>query len=170
METPTDRLPRQCYIPTKRVFPDPPALLLQGVARVNGPACSEQRLPNTLSIGIKGLRASELLCSLQDELAASAGAACHSSQQATVSAVLQAMQVCICHGFNSHFRFYCTRILLLVLPSPVDVGVSPVLCITQCFLLLIGWHVSCSCRVVVWRPSWNFLPHSGKGRYNRLLE
>ncbi|KAL3145998.1 hypothetical protein ABBQ38_015358 [Trebouxia sp. C0009 RCD-2024] len=65
----------------------------QGVARVNGPACSKQRLPNTLSISIKGLRASELLSSSQDDLAASAGAACHSSQQATVSSVLQAMQV-----------------------------------------------------------------------------
>ena len=74
--------------------------LLQDVVKVNGPMCSDARLPNTLSISIKGLRASELLSSLGDELAASAGAACHSSQQATVSSVLQAMQVCM-HIFAS---------------------------------------------------------------------
>ena len=65
----------------------------QGTARVNGPKQGAQRLPNTLSISIKGLRASDLLMSLADELAASAGAACHSSREATVSSVLQAMQV-----------------------------------------------------------------------------
>ena len=63
--------------------------------KVNGPLRFDARLPNTLSISIKGLRASELLSLLGDELAASAGAACHSSQQATVSSVLQAMQVCM---------------------------------------------------------------------------
>lgn len=61
--------------------------------RVNGPITAQQRLPNTLSISIKDLRADELLARLSDELAASAGAACHSHQQATVSSVLQAMQV-----------------------------------------------------------------------------
>ena len=78
---------------------------MQGVARVNGPKQEQHRLPNTLSISINGLRASDLLMSLQDELAASAGAACHSSCEATVSAVLQAMKVstCICKlkGFAS---------------------------------------------------------------------
>lgn len=69
-----------------RAFPE-------GTARVNGPKQGAQRLPNTLSISIKGLRASDLLMSLADELAASAGAACHSSREATVSPVLQAMQV-----------------------------------------------------------------------------
>ena len=65
----------------------------QDTARVNGPKQAAQRLPNTLSISFKGLRASDLLMSLADELAASAGAACHSSHEATVSSVLQAMQV-----------------------------------------------------------------------------
>lgn len=65
----------------------------QGVARVNGPSSPDQRLPNTLSISIKGLRASDLLMSLPDDLAASAGAACHSNDKATISSVLQAMNV-----------------------------------------------------------------------------
>lgn len=68
---------------------------MQNTVQINGPASAEQRLPNTLSISIKGLRASELLGDLSEELAASAGAACHSSQHATVSAVLQAMQVSV---------------------------------------------------------------------------
>lgn len=66
---------------------------MQGAVRVNGPAEDSQRLPNTLSISIKGLKASQLLTDLSEKLAASAGAACHSRQQATVSSVLQAMQV-----------------------------------------------------------------------------
>ena len=70
---------------------------MQGVARVNGPSSPDQRLPNTLSISIKGLRASDLLMSLPDDLAASAGAACHSNDKATISSVLQAMNVsCLC--------------------------------------------------------------------------
>ena len=59
-------------------------------ARVNGhPA---QRLPNTLSIGFRGLNAGDLLVEMADRVAASAGAACH-SDQVTVSSVLQAMGV-----------------------------------------------------------------------------
>jgi len=49
------------------------------------------RLPNTLSVSFPGVEASTLLASLT-ELAASAGAACH-SDQVTVSPVLQAMNV-----------------------------------------------------------------------------
>jgi cysteine desulfurase len=52
----------------------------------------EHRLPNTLSVAFPGCVADELLESLADELAASAGAACHAGA-ATVSHVLQAMQV-----------------------------------------------------------------------------
>jgi cysteine desulfurase len=49
-------------------------------------------LPNTLSVAFPGCVADELLEDLTDELAASAGAACHAGA-ATVSHVLQAMQV-----------------------------------------------------------------------------
>lgn len=56
---------------------------------------SNCRLPNTLSISIPGIIASELLRDLKDKLAASAGAACHSGHSggATVSSVLRAMGV-----------------------------------------------------------------------------
>jgi cysteine desulfurase len=52
----------------------------------------DHRLPNTLSVAFPGCVADELLESLADELAASAGAACHAGA-ATVSHVLQAMDV-----------------------------------------------------------------------------
>ena len=52
----------------------------------------EHRLPNTLSMAFPGYIADELLERLTDELAASAGAACHAGA-ATVSHVLQAMRV-----------------------------------------------------------------------------
>ncbi|KAI3426318.1 hypothetical protein D9Q98_008691 [Chlorella vulgaris] len=64
-----------------------------GVAQVNGPADDAMRLPNTLSIGIKGISAAALLAELSEQLAASAGAACHSSCDHGVSGVLQAMAV-----------------------------------------------------------------------------
>jgi cysteine desulfurase len=49
-------------------------------------------LPNTLSVGFRGLNASDLLVELSEEVAASAGAACHANL-VTVSPVLQAMGV-----------------------------------------------------------------------------
>ena len=62
--------------------------------RVNGPIDDAKRLPNTLSVGIKGVSASQLLDVLKDDVAASAGAACHSGEAAaSVSAVLRAMAV-----------------------------------------------------------------------------
>ena len=62
--------------------------------RVNGPIDGAKRLPNTLSVGIKGVSASQLLDVLKDDVAASAGAACHSGEAAaSVSAVLRAMAV-----------------------------------------------------------------------------
>jgi cysteine desulfurase len=64
----------------------------EGEARVNGPKDRDLRLPNTLSIGIKGLKSSVLLSNLRKKLAASAGASCHSND-GTVSSVLQAMNV-----------------------------------------------------------------------------
>lgn len=60
---------------------------------VHGPRDAVRRLPNTLSIGVRGLRAGPLLAELRTSLAASAGAACHSANSATVSSVLAAMEV-----------------------------------------------------------------------------
>jgi cysteine desulfurase len=62
--------------------------------RFNGPADAARRLPNTVSVGIKGVSASVLLDALKDEVAASAGAACHSdTAAASISGVLVAMGV-----------------------------------------------------------------------------
>ena len=66
--------------------------LPDGATRDNGPADSSHRLPNTLSIGIKDVSSSVLLATLSEQLAASAGAACHTSA-ASVSSVLKAMDV-----------------------------------------------------------------------------
>lgn len=60
--------------------------------RRNGPEDEALILSNTLSVGIQGLSASALLASLEDSLAASAGAACH-TQAVAVSSVLRAMDV-----------------------------------------------------------------------------
>lgn len=60
-----------------------------GAARINGPADGALRLPNTLSIGIAGVSAAALLAELSEQLAASAGAACHSGGSHGISAVLQ---------------------------------------------------------------------------------
>jgi len=61
----------------------------------NNGIVSNCRLPNTLSISISCIIASELLRDLKDKLAASSGAACHSGHSggATVSSVLRAMGV-----------------------------------------------------------------------------
>jgi cysteine desulfurase len=61
-----------------------------GDVRLNGHA--EARLPNTLSLGFKGLAADRILEEVGLEVAASAGAACH-SEGVELSHVLQAMQV-----------------------------------------------------------------------------
>jgi cysteine desulfurase len=58
--------------------------------RLNGHP--EQRLPNTLSLSFKGLEANRILEEIGLEVAASAGAACH-SDTITLSHVLEAMQV-----------------------------------------------------------------------------
>jgi cysteine desulfurase len=52
----------------------------------------DERLPNTLNVSFRGIEVDDLLFELWDDLAASAGAACHSAG-VTVSAVLEAMQV-----------------------------------------------------------------------------
>jgi len=50
------------------------------------------RLPNTLSLSFPGLAADRLLNAIHDDIAASAGAACH-ADSVTISHVLSAMQV-----------------------------------------------------------------------------
>eukprot|EP00240_Pyramimonas_obovata_P001355 CAMPEP_0118943372 /NCGR_PEP_ID=MMETSP1169-20130426/38191_1 /TAXON_ID=36882 /ORGANISM="Pyramimonas obovata, Strain CCMP722" /LENGTH=429 /DNA_ID=CAMNT_0006888617 /DNA_START=142 /DNA_END=1431 /DNA_ORIENTATION=+ len=60
---------------------------------VNGPKDDAKRLPNTLSISIQGLSASLLLSKLQNTMAASAGAACHSGGGPAISAVLKAINL-----------------------------------------------------------------------------
>lgn len=57
--------------------------------RINGHP--EKRLPNTSSVSFKGLEADRILLEIKD-VAASAGAACH-SDRVEVSSVLEAMQV-----------------------------------------------------------------------------
>ncbi|MDX1708551.1 MAG: cysteine desulfurase family protein [Desulfobacterales bacterium] len=61
-----------------------------GKVRLNGHP--QQRLPNTLSISFEGLAANRILDTIGSEVAASAGAACH-SDTVEVSAVLEAMNV-----------------------------------------------------------------------------
>jgi cysteine desulfurase len=70
----------------------------QEAVRLNGHP--EKRLPNTLSLCFRGVEANTLLSQIGDQVAASAGAACHSSTESarsagevTVSAVLEAMRV-----------------------------------------------------------------------------
>jgi cysteine desulfurase len=52
----------------------------------------DQRLPNTLSLSFRGVEANTLLSEIGEQVAASAGAACH-ADEVDVSAVLEAMQV-----------------------------------------------------------------------------
>ena len=58
--------------------------------RLNGHP--DLRLPNTLSISFAGINAGDLITALHDQVALSAGAACHGNS-ITISQVLQAMQV-----------------------------------------------------------------------------
>lgn len=61
---------------------------------VHGPKNSAHRLPNTLSIGIKGINSNILLNNIGKHVAASAGAACHSSSDSPrISNVLLAMNI-----------------------------------------------------------------------------
>ncbi|MEQ8188139.1 MAG: cysteine desulfurase family protein [Candidatus Eremiobacterota bacterium] len=50
----------------------------------------EKRLPNTLSLSFKGINSSDLIHNLNDKLAVSAGAACHTGK---ISYVLEAMNI-----------------------------------------------------------------------------
>jgi cysteine desulfurase len=58
--------------------------------RLNGHP--ESRLPNTLSLSFRGVAANTLLAEISQEVAASAGSACH-ADQVTISAVLEAMKI-----------------------------------------------------------------------------
>lgn len=58
--------------------------------RLNGHP--ERRLPNTLSVSFRRIEANTLLSAIGDEVAASAGAACHAGE-VDLSAVLRAMEV-----------------------------------------------------------------------------
>ena len=60
---------------------------------LNGPKEDAKRLPTTLSIAIQDLNAGSLLMQLKSRLAASAGAACHSSDKYSISSVLLAMNL-----------------------------------------------------------------------------
>lgn len=84
----------QCRRTTPPTLTPPVTCLpLQELVRINGPADESLRLPNTLSISIKGLAAANLLQQLGGSLAASAGSACHTSDQPVMSSVLAAMRV-----------------------------------------------------------------------------
>ena len=67
-------------------------LLGETKVRPNGPQNPELRLPNTLSVGLDKVRSSDLLSSVGHVVAASAGAACHSTG-GSISSVLVAMNV-----------------------------------------------------------------------------
>lgn len=66
--------------------------LLERVAYLSVNGHPGDRLPNTLSVSVEGLDAGALLAAIEDKVAASAGAACHSGQ-VHVSHVLQAMRI-----------------------------------------------------------------------------
>jgi cysteine desulfurase NifS len=80
----------------------------------------EQRLPNTLSLGFRGIQANVLLSELP-EVAASAGAACHADDIA-VSAVLTAMNVPIDYAMGT-IRLSTGR---LTTPEEVDIAVTKI--------------------------------------------
>jgi len=75
--------------------------------RLNGHP--EERLPNTLSLSFPGLEANTILSELADEVAASAGAACHAGET-TMSATLAAMQVPMEYAMGT-IRFSTGRFL-----------------------------------------------------------
>ena len=60
--------------------------------RTNGPADPASRLPNTLSVGLRNIHSGELLKAVSNQVAASAGLACHASGGG-VSEVLKCLHV-----------------------------------------------------------------------------
>ena len=65
----------------------------EGRLRFNGPADPASALPNTLSVSVRDVDSSAVLAAVADRVAASAGAACHSSEGPVVSRVLSEMGV-----------------------------------------------------------------------------
>ena len=67
--------------------------------RINGPTDPKYKLPNTLSVGIRGVRSGELLVNIGSVVACSAGSACHAScsddigTMLSYSSILKAMNV-----------------------------------------------------------------------------
>jgi cysteine desulfurase len=76
-----------------------------GAVKLNGHP--EKRLPNTLSLSFRGVEANTLLSEIGEQVAASAGAACH-ADEVTVSAVLEAMKVPV-HWAMGTVRFSVGR-------------------------------------------------------------
>jgi len=66
--------------------------LLERVTRVRANGHPKIRLPNTLSVSLEGVDGNAVLAEIEGQVAASAGAACHSGQ-VRVSHLLQAMCV-----------------------------------------------------------------------------
>jgi cysteine desulfurase len=66
---------------------------------INGPIDPKYKLPNTLSVGIRGVRSGELLVNIGNVVACSAGSACHAScsddigTMLSYSSILKAMNV-----------------------------------------------------------------------------
>lgn len=97
-------LGRACAIARERLATDPARLealrerLFEGLSRAAAPvrrnSPREGCLPNTLSIAFRGLEAPALLAGIGDRVAASPGAACHSSG-VVLSSVLAAMGVAV---------------------------------------------------------------------------
>ncbi len=90
--------------------------LLDGVLLNGHP---DRRLPNTVSVSFSGIDANGLLTELRDEVAASAGAACHSGGRA-VSSVLKAMKIPENRAFST-VRFSTGRLTTL---DDIDRGVA----------------------------------------------
>ena len=87
--------------------------------KVNGHP--EKRLPNTLNISFKGMRANDLLEKIQADVAASAGAACH-ADQVQISSVLAAMQVPV-EWAQGTLRFSVGR---MTTPEKIDRAVNAI--------------------------------------------
>ncbi|MFW6324090.1 MAG: cysteine desulfurase family protein, partial [Desulfovibrionales bacterium] len=82
------------------------SLLLRGIEDLGVPfrihGRGAPRLPNTMSIGFKNMRAADIISGLVgQDVAVSAGAACHGLHVGTMSHVLQAMSVDPCFGLGT---------------------------------------------------------------------
>ena len=65
----------------------------ESAVRTNGPSDPRKRLPNTLSVGMKGVQSGELLANIGNIVACSAGSACHSSgSHMSYSTILKAVK------------------------------------------------------------------------------